>query len=719
MEIIEILNREDVELKLNNTILQNSFNIYCRVSTESQIDNTSLNSQKDYGIKYVNHNHPKKFKYCIVWKEGGKSGDDLSEDVGSVVRRELLSIIMNYWEKQTISNIWVFDLSRLSRNSDSSMVIKSRIYKYGIDLFVENQKYNFDSKMDKLIFNILSSINEFENTQRFEKMLDGKLRILSDNKWWGGTIPIGYKLDDNNRLVENEKTSKFVKMMFKYYSEGKSIQYIKLLLERIGLQTQRGNTIWNTSSILKILGNKIYIGELDYEVKGIKGKSKEYCRKRGMVTELTIKTQPIIDKKLFLKVKDKIEYNRKNRRKPPKYNYLLNGLLECGCCGKPLSGRVNKKNNINVYSCNTNINSKRINNISLCNNFKSINIDITELLIWEKIIKVWENSELIRRKFREDNIPKNLTNSDIKKQIRNLNEKINRRNSTIVDMNNRMDDVLEDYILKKGMSKERIDSISKKLEEKISSVKEEINELESKKTYLERGDYWEEWLESFKNYTSKIKSLTTFSEKKDFLNSVIEKIVVYWDEITKTHKLKIHFHLRIVKDRGEDLGNYIFDLKSGRKVCELKNIKYRKLINLQSKNGVLQTSFINHSTVTESSINEVKIPKVFKTNTLKEVDSINLILRISITTSKLTKFSHYNSYQIKLFKIIEKLKDDYGFGYRKISKFLIENNFKTVRSNKPILQNYVYSIYKKGKIRKQRIEREFETIIDDVILYKD
>ena len=124
----------------------------------------------------------------------------------------------------------------------------------------------------------------------------------------------------------------------------------------------------------------------------------------------------------------------------------------------------------------------------------------------------------------------------------------------------------------------------------------------------------------------------------------------------------------------------------------------------------------NYSTVTESSINEVKIPKVFKTNTLKEVDSINLILRISITTSK---FSHYNSYQIKLFKIIEKLKDDYGFGYRKISKFLIENNFKTVRSNKPILQNYVYSIYKKGKIRKQRIEREFETIIDDVILYKD
>ena len=178
------------------------------------------------------------------------------------------------------------------------------------------------------------------------------------------------KLDENKRLIEDEKTSKWVKLMFKYYSEGKTMYYIKLLLERIGVKTQRNNSIWNTSSILKILSNKIYIGELDYEVKGIKGKSKEYCRKKGMVTEITVKTQPIIDEDLFFKVKKKIDFNKKRLRKPPKYNYLLNGLLECSC-GNPLSGRVNKKNNISVYSCNTNINNKRNNSNKECKNFKS------------------------------------------------------------------------------------------------------------------------------------------------------------------------------------------------------------------------------------------------------------------------------------------------------------------------------------------------------------
>lgn len=718
MEIIEILNKEDVELKLNDTILYNSFNIYCRVSTESQIDNTSLDSQKDYGIQYVKHNHPKKFKFIIVWKEGGKSGDDFSEDIGSVVRRELLSIIMNYWEKQTISNIWVFDLSRLSRNSDSSMVIKSRIYKYGIDLFVENQKYNFDSKMDKLIFNILSSINEFENTQRFEKMLDGKLRILNDDKWWGGNLPFGYKLDENRRLVEDDTTSKYVKMLFKYYSEGKSIYYLKKLLEKIGVKTQRGNTIWNQNSISLILKNRIYIGELKYEVKGIKGKSKEYCRKKGMITEITVKTQPIISKSLFKKVEEKFQQN-KRFKKPPKHNYLLNGLLICGNCGNPLVGRINKKNWINVYCCNTNINSKRVNNKSLCKNFKSINIEITDDLVWLKTLSIWENSELIRRKYREENIPKDLTNGNIKRELRNIKDKIKRRNSNIDEMNNRMEDILEEYILKKGMSKERIDSISKRLDEKIETIKEEIKELEYRKSYLERGSYWEDWFDSFEKYSQKVKSITTFSEKKDFLNKVIDKIVVYWDEITNTHKIKIHFRLKIVLDRGEEIGNNIFELKNGRKVCELKNINIQKLKNYKRRNGFTNPSFNNYSTVTNCVLNDGCSYKTLICRGLTTDYKINLVFEIIITSSKLTKTYHYNEYQQRLFKIIEKLKDDYGYGYRKISFFLTENGFKTVRSNKPILNNYVYSIYKKGKIRKQRIEREFETTIQNVSLFKD
>ena len=106
-------------------------------------------------------------------------------------------------------------------------------------------------------------------------------------------------------------------------------------------------------------------------------------------------------------------------------------------------------------------------------------------------------------------------------------------------------------------------------------------------------------------------------------------------------------------------------------------------------------------------------------NSLDSVDRINLKFTISFKTSKLTKIHHYNPYQNKLFRIVEKLRDDYGFGYRKISNFLIINGFKTVRSNKDILPNYVFSIYKKGKNRFNRIEREFDTVIENVIMFKE
>ena len=53
-------------------------------------------------------------------------------------------------------------------------------------------------------------------------------------------------------------------------------------------------------------------------------------------------------------------------------------------------------------------------------------------------------------------------------------------------------------------------------------------------------------------------------------------------------------------------------------------------------------------------------------------------------------------------------------GYRRISYVLNEKGFKSSRSNKILKNNYIYSIYYKGKIRENRINREFDSVISDV-----
>ena len=106
--------------------------------------------------------------------------------------------------------------------------------------------------------------------------------------------------------------------------------------------------------------------------------------------------------------------------------------------------------------------------------------------------------------------------------------------------------------------------------------------------------------------------------------------------------------------------------------------------------------------------------KLFNSNRL---DSVYLKFLISCKTTKLTNIYHYDTKQQHIYDVVKELKEIKGYGYRRISHYLIERGYKTVRSNKPILPNYVYSIYKKGKIREERINREYDYLIHNVRLF--
>ena len=99
-----------------------------------------------------------------------------------------------------------------------------------------------------------------------------------------------------------------------------------------------------------------------------------------------------------------------------------------------------------------------------------------------------------------------------------------------------------------------------------------------------------------------------------------------------------------------------------------------------------------------------------------------LYLRI-ITKSQLlcSDYSHYNSYQEFLYNLCTSLKKK-GLGYRKISYYLNQNGYKTVRGHS-FQNNSVYSIILKGNIRKERIKNlkshkdygyEFELSLSEV-----
>jgi hypothetical protein len=90
---------------------------------------------------------------------------------------------------------------------------------------------------------------------------------------------------------------------------------------------------------------------------------------------------------------------------------------------------------------------------------------------------------------------------------------------------------------------------------------------------------------------------------------------------------------------------------------------------------------------------------------------------VCIKTSTLTKTTRYTGYQQKLFDEIKRLKEVEGYGYRRISYILYQKGYKSVRKNSILRYNYIYSIYKKGKIREERLDREFKPTVKDIQVY--
>ena len=104
----------------------------------------------------------------------------------------------------------------------------------------------------------------------------------------------------------------------------------------------------------------------------------------------------------------------------------------------------------------------------------------------------------------------------------------------------------------------------------------------------------------------------------------------------------------------------------------------------------------------------------YKNSKLLSDKDIILSFKLNIISSKLTKTTHYTSYQQKLYRLVKFLKEERNLGYRRISHILTDKGFRSVRKNSILKNSYIYTIYSKGKIRENRINRSFDSKIENI-----
>jgi len=519
--------------------------IYCRVSSQTQKDDgTSLVFQQQRGVELAQQLNltPK------IYNEGAASShtDDLT-------KRPTVLRLLNDVEKGYIKNVFVWSMDRLGRNETALSLIKAKLQSADVKLYTNGGQYDLTDPQSNFMFNVMNAFSVLDNAIRMERFRSGKLERLktSVGHWKGGPPPFGYQLEDK-KLVENKKESKWVNKIFEMYSENKSLEQIRMTLMSNGVLSRRGNAVFSTLSIRKILSNTHYGGYYSYT-------------DRKTNETITIQCPPIVPQPLIDKVSEIHSKRSKGQRKEreTKQTYLLNSFLFCSHCGSRYTVyKHNSDKQLPYYYCLQKTNYHK-NKTEKCVAKRNLSMYQTDQTLFDLILKVVSESNLFKETVKEelvgdrDDVISGIQKKKYNDRIKKLNTEIEKIQSSIQTLiNNEMGD----------------DEVLQKLKEKVDEHQSEIDGINQILINSKRKAGWIDWVGEFDKRIERLHSAeVSIDEKKDFLQRVIERINVESPN-SKDHNIEIHFKLPYVDDKLEWRNpkdkSKGYELKDGKKLLK-------------------------------------------------------------------------------------------------------------------------------------------------------
>lgn len=424
---------------------------YCRVSTDSEQQNNSYETQIEYYTKYICEN--KDWIYAGVFHDHGITGTSADKRLG-------FQNMIKECEIGNIDLILVKSISRFARNTVESLHYIKELQSYGVEIYFEKEKIYTLSGTGQMLIALLSQVAESESI------------ATSTNKKWGiqkrmenGTFsikvpPYGYDRVDGG-LVINPYEASIVRFIFDEYLEGKGCRVIAKFLTESEFYTRTGNKKWSSSFIDKVIKNPVYSGDLllqktittslPYRVVKNFGEENQYLYEDDHT--------PIITREESRRITE-IRERRKNERNivvnktHKKIEYLFTSKIYCGKCGNVFIRQQRKTGNHVVVDwvgkdsgCCINVNERNL-KTRIAKMLYGISVNDFELLTFYKeallqyaqtslVSEINSINIIIEEKYRQIyKISSENTNGNksafcvaeinsVEREIENLKEKIN------------------------------------------------------------------------------------------------------------------------------------------------------------------------------------------------------------------------------------------------------------------------------------------------------
>ena len=217
---------------------------YMRVSTLTQIDNTSFEVQAE---KIELHCKLHDIELINVFKDEGISakGFEARDDYNRMI--DFVSDKSN-----EIDMILVYKADRIHRSLKNLMIMIDFLQEIEVDFISITEQFDTSTAQGLLFLQMLGSFSEFERKVIAERTKSGRLANGKNHIHPGGKPPIGFKLENKVYKVD-EKEAQVIREIFRLRSKGLSL---KAIGNEVGMSKQR---------VHYILKNQMYRGKFIYD----------------------------------------------------------------------------------------------------------------------------------------------------------------------------------------------------------------------------------------------------------------------------------------------------------------------------------------------------------------------------------------------------------------------------------------------------------------------
>ncbi|HYF95085.1 MAG TPA: recombinase family protein [Symbiobacteriaceae bacterium] len=312
--------------------------VYIRWSTEEQGSGTTLEVQRD-ACRHFIKSQGWAFRDDLVFVDDGYSGGSL--------RRPALAALRSAVGGGQVCAVVVYKLDRLSRNLMDCVNLVRQEWS-GVALFSTMERFDTQSSIGQMVFNILVSFAEFERNLIRERTMSGKRKRREQGRNPGMQYPYGYRKGVDGGFAIAPAEGEVVRQVFAEYLSGSGLTAISDRLNRQGISAPRGG-LWRRATLRLMLQNPIYAGHLP----GGYYSYDQGRQKRGKAPAFLLRgaVPPLIRQSDFDRAQSIREDRAEQKRSPDRSSdYLLTTILRCAKCGGPMSGQ-NGSDGRRYYRC--------------------------------------------------------------------------------------------------------------------------------------------------------------------------------------------------------------------------------------------------------------------------------------------------------------------------------------------------------------------------------